>query len=67
MKEFVEQQYISESSASITAKLFARVKALRIRAIQRRALVSLSDHMLKDIGISRYDANHEIGKPFWKE
>ena len=33
---------------------------------QRRALLSLSDTMLRDIGISRADAMMEGEKPFWK-
>jgi uncharacterized protein YjiS (DUF1127 family) len=33
---------------------------------QRRALLSLSDAMLRDIGISRADALREGEKPFWK-
>ena len=33
---------------------------------QRRALYELSDYMLKDIGISRYEAMREAEKPFWK-
>jgi uncharacterized protein YjiS (DUF1127 family) len=33
---------------------------------QRRALLALSDTMLKDIGISRADALQEGEKPFWK-
>jgi uncharacterized protein YjiS (DUF1127 family) len=32
---------------------------------QRRALLSLDDAMLKDIGISRVDALQEGRKPFW--
>ncbi len=36
------------------------------RARQRRQLLSLSDHMLKDIGISRADAAAEANKPFWQ-
>jgi uncharacterized protein YjiS (DUF1127 family) len=36
------------------------------RTRQRRALLTLSDTMLKDIGISRTDALQEGGKPFWK-
>ena len=31
----------------------------------RRALFNMSDHMLKDIGISRVDAMQEWRKPFW--
>jgi uncharacterized protein YjiS (DUF1127 family) len=33
---------------------------------QRRALGSLSDHMLKDLGMSRADAGQETGKRFWE-
>lgn len=36
----------------------------RIR--DRRRLLELSDHMLKDIGITRIDALREAGKPFWR-
>jgi uncharacterized protein YjiS (DUF1127 family) len=33
---------------------------------QRRTLSSLSDHMLKDLGVSRSDAGRESGKRFWE-
>jgi uncharacterized protein YjiS (DUF1127 family) len=33
---------------------------------QRRALLALSDDMLKDIGISRSQADVEGSKPFWR-
>lgn len=33
----------------------------------RRRLSRLSDHMLKDIGISRADAEREAGKRFWRQ
>jgi uncharacterized protein YjiS (DUF1127 family) len=33
---------------------------------QRRALIMLSDHMLKDLGLSRSDAGRESGKRFWE-
>jgi uncharacterized protein YjiS (DUF1127 family) len=34
-------------------------------ARQRHALLALDDAMLKDIGISRAQAEHEGSKPFW--
>jgi uncharacterized protein YjiS (DUF1127 family) len=34
-------------------------------AKERRALGSMSDEMLKDIGISRTDARREAGRRFW--
>ena len=36
------------------------------RARQRRVLLTLDDYMLKDIGISRTDAELEANKPFWR-
>ena len=36
------------------------------RAHQRKQLAKLDDRMLKDIGITRIEANREIAKPFWR-
>ena len=36
------------------------------RKRQRRALLELSDALLKDVGLSRADAWREAGKPFWR-
>ena len=36
------------------------------RARQRRNLSGLDDHLLKDIGISRADAEAEAIKSFWR-
>jgi uncharacterized protein YjiS (DUF1127 family) len=36
------------------------------RARQRRDLAALSEHNLRDIGLSRSDVEIEIGKPFWR-
>lgn len=36
------------------------------RARQRRHLQSLSDHMLRDIGLTRADVLAEASKPFWR-
>lgn len=33
---------------------------------QRQALAQLDDHDLKDIGVTREQANAEAAKPFWK-
>ena len=44
-------------------------RLLRWRALarERRALLELDDHMLKDIGISRHDAWLEARRPFWDD
>jgi uncharacterized protein YjiS (DUF1127 family) len=36
-------------------------------ARQRRALGALSDHLLKDLGLTRADALREAGRPFWDD
>ncbi len=36
------------------------------RASGRRHLRQLNDHMLKDIGLSRFDVEREAGQPFWR-
>lgn len=36
------------------------------RRHQRRTLLELNDHLLKDIGVSRADAWAEGQKPFWR-
>lgn len=38
----------------------------RERARQRRQLQALSDHMLRDIGLTRGDVYAEASKPFWR-
>jgi uncharacterized protein YjiS (DUF1127 family) len=35
------------------------------RVRQRRHLQALDEHMLKDIGLTRADAEMEANKPFW--
>jgi len=37
------------------------------RARTRHQLMAMDDRLLKDMGISRYDALHEGTKPFWRE
>ena len=46
--------------------LMAWWTAISERRRQRRALGQLDERMLRDIGIGRYDAEHEISKPFWR-
>lgn len=36
------------------------------RRRQRRELLSLDDHLLKDIGVTRVEAEVEGYKPFWR-
>lgn len=44
----------------------ARVESWIDRARERRGLAQLTDRELRDIGISRYEAEQEWRKPFWR-
>ena len=49
---------------SIAGVAVAVLRAWRRRARQRRALALISDHLLRDIGITRDEASREAAKPF---
>lgn len=58
---------MAAASASLWARHMAeRLQLWRERRRQRRALASVSDHMLKDMGLTRADAGRESEKQFWK-
>ena len=46
--------------------LVATVELWLERRRQRRELLKLNEHMLKDIGLSHSDAVREGFKPFWR-
>ncbi len=48
--------------SGIAAMLCRRVRRHR----QRRTLSELSDWQLRDVGLSRQEAEDEAGKPFWR-
>ena len=37
------------------------------RAVTRRELAEMDEHLLHDIGLTRGDVLREAGKPFWRE
>lgn len=43
------------------------VSVWNLRARQRRELRELDDAILRDVGISRAEANFRADKPFWRE
>lgn len=49
----------------MASALLEQVMEWRERRCQRRQLMSLDDHLLKDIGITRIEAYAEGNKPFW--
>jgi uncharacterized protein YjiS (DUF1127 family) len=46
--------------------LMAQFQLWLERRRERRTLLGLNDHLLKDIGVSRADAWQESQKPFWR-
>jgi uncharacterized protein YjiS (DUF1127 family) len=38
-----------------------------MRVESRNALATLSDHVLRDIGLTRNDVDRQLLKPFWRE
>ena len=43
----------------------ATISLWRSRQRERRAVMELDDRFLRDIGITRFQAMQEAGKPFW--
>jgi uncharacterized protein YjiS (DUF1127 family) len=47
---------------------FLRVlSAWRTRVQERQMWLMVSDHILRDIGVTREEINLEVSKPFWRE
>jgi uncharacterized protein YjiS (DUF1127 family) len=42
------------------------IRLWRSRIRERRTLVSFDDRDLRDLGMSRWDAERELSKPFWR-
>ena len=45
----------------------AALREWRRRKNARLELARLDERMLRDIGLTRFDAEYEINKPFWRE
>ena len=43
-----------------------KIQTWKERSLQRQALRTLDEHLLKDIGIERFAALEEAAKPFWR-
>jgi uncharacterized protein YjiS (DUF1127 family) len=55
------------SEGNAIPRLFGALREWRRRSRGRAQLATLDDRMLKDIGISRADAEFLANKPFWRE
>jgi len=56
----------SARSIGLVTRLFDLIFTWRNRARQRRHLAELDDRLLRDIGISSIEVEHEISLPFWR-
>lgn len=56
----------SSTSRSLAVRLTTMFETWAERRRQRLTLGALSDHALKDIGLSRSEAEREARKPFWR-
>lgn len=52
---------------SVGSRILARLGEWRRRARDRAELASLDDRMLRDVGLTRADAEFLSNKPFWQE
>ena len=52
---------------SVAGRLLATLRQWHRRARDRAELAGLDDRMLRDIGLTRADAEFLSSKPFWRE
>lgn len=52
--------------ASLLPRMLDVLLTWQERARERRHLLSLSDHALKDVGLTRADLEGEAARPFWQ-
>jgi uncharacterized protein YjiS (DUF1127 family) len=50
----------------VWVRIASEIREWRRRSRDRRALAAMSDRSLRDIGLTRYDADWEASKPFWR-
>ena len=51
--------------SSVRPSLWQRIAAWNRVARERRRLLEMDDHILKDIGLTREEAYREAMRPFW--
>ena len=53
-------------TVAVLPRWLAALLRMHERWRQRQDLRELEDHLLRDIGITREQAQHEASKPFWR-
>jgi len=60
------QSGIAQRASKYLQSLAKAYRVWRRRSQTRRSLKTLSEHQLRDIGVSRAEAVVEADKPFWR-
>jgi uncharacterized protein YjiS (DUF1127 family) len=61
------QAYGRRRSSSSVAGWFVRIAGLwRARAQERQAFARLEYRELRDLGVSRWEVERELARPFWR-
>ncbi len=55
------------AASNVAGRVLAALREWRRRARDRAELAKLDDRMLRDIGMTRGDAEFLSNKPFWRE
>jgi uncharacterized protein YjiS (DUF1127 family) len=55
-----------KAGAGIVTRLLDQLMTRLDHARQRRHLGELDDRLLRDIGLSRAEVDHEMSRPFWR-
>ena len=56
----------ANTGPGVVARVFDRLFSWTDRRRQRLHLAQLDDRLLRDIGISRAEVEHEVSRPFWQ-
>jgi uncharacterized protein YjiS (DUF1127 family) len=62
-----QRQASSHRLSGFLSGVRAALREWRRRRNGRLELARLDERMLRDIGLTRFDAEYEINKPFWRE
>jgi len=55
----------AKADSGLVTRLFDQLFTWLDRARQRRHLSELDDRLLRDIGLSGAEVDHEVSRPFW--
>jgi uncharacterized protein YjiS (DUF1127 family) len=64
--ERLSQSRKPDKLARVVAAIRSTLQLWRSRFTDRRAFPVLGERELRDLGLSRWDVERELGKPFWR-